>query len=98
MEEVLLDYLMSLVAATRNSRHLSLGVSTRGAGALYRSAQALAIIKGRDYCTLDDIKSLAVKVFPHRVLVSPDYSSPYRKGEDAREIVHDLLNSVKVPI
>lgn len=98
IEEVLLDYLMSLVTATRNSRHLSLGVSTRGAGALYRSAQALAIVRGREYCDLDDIKSLALKVFPHRVLVSPDYSSPYRRGEDAREIIHDLLNSVEVPV
>lgn len=98
IEEVLLDYLMNLVTATRNCRHLSLGVSTRGAGALYRSAQALAIVRGRDYCDLDDIKSLALKVFPHRVLVSPDYSSPYRRGEDAREIIHDLLNSVEVPV
>ena len=98
IEEVLLDYLMSLVTATRNCPHLSLGVSTRGAGALYRSAQALAIVRGRDYCDLDDIKSLALKVFPHRVLVSPDYSSPYRRGEEAREIIDDLLNSVEVPI
>ena len=98
IEEVLLDYLMSLVTATRNSKYLSLGVSTRGAGALYRSAQAMAIVRGRDYCDLDDIKSLALKVFPHRVLVSPDYSSPYRQGEDAREIIHDLLNSVEVPV
>lgn len=98
IEEVLMDYLMSLVTATRNCRNLSLGVSTRGAGALFRSAQALAIVRGRDYCDLDDIKSLALKVFPHRVLVSPDYSSPYRQGEDAREIIHDLLNSVEVPV
>ncbi len=98
VEEVLLDYLMSLVTATRTCKHLALGVSTRGAGALFKSAQSLAIVKGRDYCDLDDIKSLALKVFPHRVLVSPDYSSPYRQGEEAREIIHDLLNSVEVPV
>ncbi len=98
IEEVLLYDLMSLLTSTRNSKYLSLGVSTRGAAALYRSAQAMAIVRGRDYCDLDDIKSLALKVFPHRVLVSPDYSSPYRQGEDAREIIHDLLNSVEVPV
>src|SRR6185436_15264341 len=59
MEESLMDYLLAIVQATRQSELLSLGVSTRGALALSKAAKALAVVRGRDYCLPDDIKELA---------------------------------------
>jgi MoxR-like ATPase len=98
VEDVLLDYLMSLVKLTRETESLELGVSSRGAMALFRSAQALAFLQGRDYCVPDDVKSLAVSVLSHRVIVSSNYSSPLPQSEEAEAIILDLMDGVAVPI
>lgn len=97
VQQILLKYLMALVSATRESEHLALGVSTRGAMALYRASQALAFLQGRDYVTPDDVKRLAIPVFAHRVLVSPKYSSPLEKSQEVEGIVRDLVGQVQVP-
>ncbi len=97
VQQVLLKYLMALVAATRESEFLALGVSTRGAMALYRASQAIAFLRGRDYVTPDDVKGLAVPIFAHRVLVSPKYSSPLEKSQEVRGIIEDLAGQVQVP-
>ncbi len=97
VQPVLLKYLMALVAATRESEFLALGVSTRGAMSLYRGSQAIAFLRGRDYVTPDDVKSLAVPIFAHRVLVSPKYSSPLEKSQEVRSIIEDLVGQVQVP-
>ncbi|MDH5715356.1 MAG: MoxR family ATPase, partial [Candidatus Aminicenantes bacterium] len=67
MNQSLIDYLMALVVETRKSEFLGLGVSPRGAIFLQRAAHALALIEGRDYCIPDDIKSLVLPIFSHRV-------------------------------
>ena len=97
VQQVLLKYLMALVAATRESEFLALGVSTRGAMALYRASQAIAFLRGRDYVTPDDVKCLAVPIFAHRVLVSPKYSSPLEKSQEVEGIIEDLVGQVQVP-
>jgi MoxR-like ATPase len=68
VEESVLDYLMALVAATRTSSLLSLGVSPRGSRALLRAAQASALADGRDWVVPDDVKRLAGPVLAHRVV------------------------------
>lgn len=98
VQEVLLDYIMELIQATRRSDDLELGVSTRGAMALYRASQALAFLKGRSYCVPDDIKQLAVPVLAHRVMVSSRYSSPLSRSEEAEFIIQDLMQRVEVPL
>lgn len=98
MGEELLDYLLTIVNSTRNSEHLQLGISPRGASALYGAAQASAFLEGRDYCIPDDIKSLAVPIFAHRVIVSPNYSSPLQQTQEAESILAELLEQVKVPL
>ena len=60
MDDLLLEYLMALVTATRNSEDLALGVSPRGAMSLYRAAQSRAFLQGRYYCIPDDVKQLAI--------------------------------------
>jgi MoxR-like ATPase len=68
-EDSVLDYLMALVAATRASPLLRLGVSPRGSLALLRAARARALTDGRDFLVPDDLKALAVPALAHRVLL-----------------------------
>lgn len=96
--DVLLEYLMNLVRTTRRSDFLELGVSTRGAMALYRAAQALAYIEGRNFCTPDDVKRLTVPVFSHRVVVSAKYTSPLQGTEEAESIIGNMVEDVEVPL
>src|SRR3989449_8444638 len=69
IEESVLDYLMAIVAATRNSQLLSLGVSPRGSLALLRASQAHALADGRDYLVPDDVKVVAAPALAHRVML-----------------------------
>jgi len=68
LDAAILDYIMDLVEATRESDDLRLGVSPRGALALAQAAQASALLDGRDYVTPDDVKSIFNAVCGHRVL------------------------------
>ncbi|HSR53157.1 MAG TPA: MoxR family ATPase [Acidobacteriota bacterium] len=96
--EELLDYLMTIVEATRGSEYLQLGISPRGALALYRAAQAEAYLNGREYCVPDDIKNLVIPVFAHRVQVSPKYSSPLDDIQEAESVIENLLKEIPVPL
>ena len=62
VDELILDYLLGIVGQTRRSPQLELGVSTRGALALQRAAQARALLQGRTFVIPDDVKALAVPV------------------------------------
>jgi len=68
-DDSVLDYLMALVAATRESPLLRLGVSPRGSLALLRAARARALADGRDFLVPDDLKALAVPALAHRVML-----------------------------
>jgi MoxR-like ATPase len=68
-DEALADYLLDVVEATRTHAEIQLGASTRAALALYRAAQARALLAGRDYVVPDDVKRLAAAVLAHRVLL-----------------------------
>jgi len=98
MNDILLEYLMALVTATRNSEDLALGVSPRGAMSLYRAAQSRAFVQGRYYCIPDDVKQLATAVFSHRVIVSNKHSSPLQKSEESQAILQELIEEVEVPL
>jgi MoxR-like ATPase len=96
MDPTLNDYVMDLVQATRTREEIHLGVSTRGAITLYRTAQALAFIHGREYVVPDDIKQLAVPVLSHRIL-SRTYR--YNGREDAGEaLIQAIVNETPVPM
>jgi MoxR-like ATPase len=95
VDDAIADYLLDLVHATRESEDLHVGVSTRGALTLYRAAQSLALVSGRDYVVPDDIKSLAVPVLAHRVMGK----SFLQAGEfsAAEAIIRDLVDRLRVP-
>ncbi len=98
VDESLVSYALEIVRRTRASEYLSLGVSPRGALALYRAAQAMAYLDGRNYCTPEDFKPLAVPVFAHRVVVNAVYSSTMKKTEQAEQVLSELVAAVPVPL
>jgi MoxR-like ATPase len=95
-EESLMDYLQDIVDRTRTSNDLQVGVSTRGALAFYRAAQASAVIGGRTYVVPDDIKELAASVLAHRVLPRGFVAGSDRSAAEA--IILRCLESVTVPV
>jgi MoxR-like ATPase len=97
-DDLLLDYLLQIVDLTRKSDSLELGISPRGALALFRSAQALALIEGRDYCIADDVKRLVLPCFAHRVLVNSRSSGLKNRTREAERILQEILQKTKVPL
>jgi len=97
-DDSLLDYALEIVERTRQSEHLSLGVSPRGAVMLHRAAQARAFLEGRDYCLPDDFKRLIIPVFAHRVVVSSRYVSTQKRSEQAEAILREIIDSTRVPV
>jgi MoxR-like ATPase len=98
VDDALVQYLMRIVAATRTSEMLDLGVSPRGTLSLFRAAQALALGEDRTYCIPDDIKRLVVPVFAHRIAVSSRFSSSLRRSEEAEAVLNEILKTVSVPL
>ncbi len=98
VDDSLITYVLNIVRKTRESENLSLGVSPRGSQMLYRAAQAMAFLDGRDYCVPEDIKPLLVSVFAHRVVVSSLYSSTLRKSEQSEQVLREIVESVPVPV
>jgi MoxR-like ATPase len=98
VDDALVRYLMRIVAATRDSEMLDLGVSPRGTLSLFRAAQALALGEDRTYCIPDDIKRLVVPVFAHRIVVSSRFSSSLRRSEEAEAVLNEILKTVSVPL
>ncbi|MEK6539623.1 MAG: MoxR family ATPase [Deltaproteobacteria bacterium] len=91
----LVDYILAIVNATRKSDKLQLGVSPRGAMALYRAAQASALVDGRTYCIPDDIKRLSISVFSHRVIASLGLEG---ETEDVEGIIQEMVENIEVPL
>ena len=97
MEDSLRDYMLSIVAATRENRRVRVGVSPRGSNALQRAAQAHAYLDGRDYIIPDDVKRLARPVLAHRLVL--DSALPGDGSfKDRDRILKEILDGVDVPI
>ena len=88
------DYVVRLVRATRDRREVRLGGSPRATVALYRAAQALAFLDGRDFVLPDDVKAMAPAVLTHRVLLDLDYSL---RGTSAADVITAVLRAVDAP-
>jgi len=94
MEDSVLDYLVTLVQTTREHPDIYLGASPRASIALYRSSQALAMIRGRTYVTPDDVKEMAPLVLGHRLVIRPEAQL---RGLTADQAVAEILARVRVP-
>ena len=98
VDDALVDYLMRIVDATRNSEMLDLGVSPRGTLALFRAAQALALTEGRAFCLPDDIKRLVSPVFAHRLMINSRFASPLTRNTEAESVLRDIVKNISVPV
>ena len=94
VHEKVREYLLRVVARTRDSSHLTVGASPRAAMMLFRAAQAYAAVAGRSYVLPDDVKYLAKPVLQHRLLVNPE--SRLRRVT-AEAVLNDILKEVRVP-
>ncbi len=94
LDRLVEEYIVELVNATRKHPDVYLGASPRGSLALFKTAQARAVLQGRDYVTPDDIKALAGVTLAHRLIIHP---AARIKNVDSRHIVSELLRSVPMP-
>jgi MoxR-like ATPase len=97
-DDALVDYLLHIVEATRHSETVELGISPRGSLALFRSAQALAFVEGRDYCIADDVKRLVVPCFAHRLVVNSRSAGLQGRSRDAEQALTRILEATVVPL
>jgi len=94
IDDLVKEYIVKLVKATRTHPDVYLGASPRGSIALYKTGQARAAVLGRDYVTPDDIKALAMVALAHRLIISP---SARIKNVDPRAVIQEILDSTPVP-
>jgi MoxR-like ATPase len=95
VDETLQEYIVALAAATREHPDLALGISPRGSLALFKAAQALAAVRGRDHVIPDDIKYLAPVTMSHRLIVSPEAQL---RGRNAASILRDVLQNTPLDL
>ena len=88
------SYVATIAAATRTHPALQLGVSPRGAIALVRSAQAVALLFGREYILPDDVRQMALPVLSHRLILT---SEARMKGVSAEEVLRHIIDTLPVP-
>lgn len=95
LSEPLRKYITDLVGATRLSPYLRLGASPRGSLGLMKAGQALAALRGRNYVLPDDIKSLAIPVLAHRLVLKEEERL---RGETPENILKKILSEVPIPL
>ena len=86
-------YILDIVEATRKDARIRIGVSTRGAQALFRASQAKAAVSGRDYVMPEDVKDLAPAVLAHRLTLVGAGSRA-----EAESVIKSILEEVRVPL
>jgi len=97
-DEKVLGYLMEVISRTRDHDELTLGVSTRGSLSWQRSAQALALVRGRAYVVPDDLQHTAEWVLAHRVILTdPLIGDGWEKSRRERTVIRSIVESTPVP-
>ena len=87
-------YMVEVVARTREDPRVLVGASPRGSQALLKTGRAAAAMRGRDFVTPDDIKSVAELAIAHRIILKPEHQI---KGLEAGEVIQSILREVPVP-
>ncbi len=94
VEPKLIQYIAEIVNKTRSYRDIQIGASPRASLALLSGAKALAVIRGRDFITPDDINDLTGPVLNHRISLSPEKEM---EGVSPNAIVEALVKSIEIP-
>jgi MoxR-like ATPase len=92
ISDKVLGYILDIIEATRKSKYILAGISTRGALALNSTAKTNAYFSGRDYVIPEDIKELAEYTMPHRVIFKEEY-----ENLNKRETIKSILEPIPVP-
>jgi MoxR-like ATPase len=95
IEDTLQDYIIKLVTTTRENPDLVLGASPRASLALFKAAQALAAIRGRDHVIPDDIQYLVPAILTHRMLIAPEAEL---RGRTPQSVLSDILEKTPLEI
>lgn len=95
VEATVRRYLLQIIRGTRVHADVAVGASPRASLALFRTSQALAAIRGRDFVTPDDAKEMAVIVLPHRLVLR---SGSRLRGQDAVTLVEQVLRTIDPPV
>jgi MoxR-like ATPase len=95
VDDSVMDYAVRIVARTRSHPDVALGASPRGTIALVHLSRALAAMSERNFILPDDVKSIALDVLAHRLILKPE-ARLMRKSK--KEIVEEILNSEEAPI
>ena len=94
IEDVLLDYIATIIHDTRNNGDLYLGASPRASLAILKMSKAAAAMAGRDFVTPEDIQYVAYPVLNHRVILQPEREM---EGYQTKDVVKDILQKIEVP-
>jgi len=94
VDESIFDYAVRLVVATREWSGVQMGASPRASIAIVRAAKALALVRGSDFVSPDEIKSVALAVLRHRIVLSAELEI---EGISVEQVISDLLNQVAAP-
>ena len=94
VQDVIEEYIVTIVAATRRHPQVELGASPRGSLAMMRLSAACAALRGRDFVLPDDVKEVAVPALAHRLILAAD---PWIRGVKPQAVVEEVLKEVPVP-
>ena len=94
VREDLLGYLVDIIRATRQHESVLVGAGPRGTQSLLLASRASAALAGRDFVTPDDVKTMAVPVLEHRLILRPEFEI---EGLSVREVIQNILQQIAVP-
>lgn len=95
VDESIDDYIINIINQTRNNKDIQLGASPRGTLALFRAAQAFAVMNGREYVLPDDVKEMIKPVLAHRIIIKPDIKL---QGFTAEDVLNNIIKQVYIPV
>lgn len=94
VEKNMLEYIAAIINETRNNPDIYLGASPRASLAILRTSKSYAAIQGRDFITPEDIKSMAIPVLRHRIILTPEKEM---EGFNADEVITQAVDKIEVP-
>ena len=94
IDDMVVDYVVRIVRATRDWSGLAKGASPRASIAIVRAAKAHALLEGNDFVTPDDVKEVALMVLRHRVMLTTDMEI---EGTDSDLVLSNLLDNIEAP-
>ncbi len=94
IKDELVAYIVDIIRKTRKYQSVMVGAGPRATQSLLLASRTFAAIQGRDFVTPDDIKSIAVPVLEHRLILRPEYEI---EGLTVREVIENILKDIAVP-